>query len=206
MIYSLRGRLVHVQPDIAVIECGGIGFCCRITMTTARQLPQLGQEAMLYTCMNVRDDAVELFGFADKSELGCFQQLTSVNGVGPKAAISILSEMTAERFALAVASRDYKSLTRAQGIGPKLAQRIVLELKDKFESLTPASVEIDLGGPGVVSASGNAAKAVEALSVLGFTTAEASAAVAKLDSELPVETMVREALKTLVKPMSNPYK
>lgn len=199
MIYSVHGKLIHTQPNIAVVECGGVGFRCRITMTTARQLPQLGEEVMLYTCMNVRDDAIELFGFADRSELGCFQHLISVTGVGPKAAISILSEMTPERVALATASGDYKTLTKAPGIGPKLAQRIVLELKDKFGSLKPSDNTINSGGSDVISAAGNAAEAVDALSVLGFTSAEASAVIAKLDSSLPVETLVREALKMLAK-------
>lgn len=202
MIYSLRGKLIHSEPNLAVIECGGVGYCCRITMTTARQLPKLHEEAMLYTCMSVREDAIELFGFADKAELSCFQQLTSVNGVGPKAAISILSELTPERVALAAASGDFKALTRAPGVGPKLAQRIVLELKDKFGKLMTSDTGLGLGGssgPGVVSAAGNAAEAVNALTVLGFSASEASAVVSKLDSSLPVETLVRDALKMLAK-------
>ncbi len=199
VIYSLKGKLVHKEPHIAVIECGGVGFCCRITMTTARQLPALGEETMLYTKMNVREDAIGLFGFADRAELGCFNHLTSVTGVGPKVAISILSELSPERVALATASGDYKTLTKAPGVGPKLAQRIVLELKDKFGGLQiTGGVEIP-GNTGIVSAAGNAAEAVNALSVLGFTAAEASAAVGKLDSSMPVEALVREALKTLAK-------
>ena len=199
MLYSVRGKLIHAEPRMAVIECGGVGFKCNITMTTARQLPSLNSEAMLYTIMNVREDAIELFGFADQAELGCFKQLTSVTGVGPKVAVAILSELSPERVALAAASGDYKTLTKASGVGPKLAQRIVLELKDKVGALqTSAGMELPQGG-GVVSAAGNAAEAVSALSVLGFTPGEASAAVARLDSALPVETLVREALKSLAK-------
>lgn len=199
MLYSLRGKLIHAEPRVAVIECGGVGFRCQITMTTARALPALGAEATLYTIMNVREDAIELFGFAEQAELECFKQLTSVTGVGPKAGLAILSELSPERVALAAASGDYKALTRAQGVGPKLAQRIVLELKDKVGALAASgSVEM-LGGTGVVSAAGNAAEAVSALSVLGFTPGEASAAVGRLDSSLPVETLVRDALKQLAK-------
>lgn len=199
MLYSVRGKLIHMEPHMAVIECGGVGFKCHITMTTARQLPSLGSEATLYTIMNVREDAIELFGFADQSELSCFKQLTSVTGVGPKAAVAILSELSPERVALAAASGDYKTLTKAQGVGPKLAQRIVLELKDKVSALQ-ASGGLDISqGAGVVSAAGNASEAVNALTVLGFSLGEASAAIGKLDSALPVETLVRDALKSLAK-------
>ncbi len=198
MLYSLRGELLHIEPKMAVICCGGVGFRCQITMNTARQLPSLGSEAMLYTMMNVREDAIELFGFADQSELGCFKQLISITGVGPKAANAILSELSPEKVAMAVAAGDYKSLTRAQGIGPKLAQRIVLEMKDKVGALQMTDAEsFDMGA--AVSASGNAAQAVDALTVLGFTAGEASMAVGKLDSGMSVETMVREALRLLAK-------
>ena len=131
-----------------------------------------------------------------EGELNCFKQLTAITGVGPKAAIAILSELSPERVALAVAGGDYKTLTRAPGVGPKLAQRIVLEMKDKVGALqTSGGAELPQGA--VVSAAGNAAEAVNALSVLGFTPGEASAAVGKLDSALPVETLVRQALKSL---------
>lgn len=199
MLYSVRGKLIHAQPNAAVIECGGVGFLCHITMTTARALPALGAEATLYTIMNVREDAIELFGFAEQAELNCFKQLTAVTGVGPKAGLAILSELTPERVALAAVSGDYKALTRAQGVGPKLAQRIVLELKDKVGALAPSEGAALSTDTGVVSAAGNAAEAVNALSVLGFTPGEASVAVGKLDSALPVETLVREALRMLAK-------
>lgn len=200
MLYSVRGKLLHVEAKTAVIECGGVGFCCNITMNTARQLPVLGSEAMLYTMMNVREDAIDLFGFADQKELACFKQLTAISGVGPKAALSILSELSPEKVALAVAGGDFKTLTRAQGVGPKLAQRIVLEMKDKVSGLqSSAGVELPAAGMGVSSAAGNAAEAVSALTVLGFSVGEASAAVGRLDSALPVETLVREALKAMAK-------
>lgn len=197
MLYSLKGTLTYMDGKTAVVECAGIGFGCAITMNTARKLPRVGSEAMLFTVMNVREDAVDLFGFADKEELQCFKQMTSVSGVGPKVAISILSELSPDRVSLAVMAGDHKALTAAQGVGPKLAQRIVLELKDKMGAL-PVT---DMGMPsaGVASAAGNAAQAVAALTALGFSAGEASLAVGKLDSALPVETLVRDALKSMAR-------
>ena len=201
MLYCVKGELIHLEPRMAVICCGGVGFRCQITMNTARQMPSIGSEAMLYTMMNVREDAIELFGFAEQNELTCFKQLTAISGVGPKVGISILSELSPERVALAVAAGDYKALTKAAGVGPKLAQRIVLELKDKVDGLSAGNAAggVDLPAGGAVSASSNAAQAVQALTVLGFTAGEASAAVGKLDSALPVETLVRDSLKMLAR-------
>ncbi len=197
MIHSVRGKLIHMEPRLAVVECGGIGMACQITMNTARALPAQGEEVMLYTILNVREDAMELFGFADTAERRCFLQLTSVNGVGPKAAIAILSELSPDKLALAIATGDYKTITRAQGVGPKLAQRVVLELKDK---MTAVATDGEVALPqGPVSAAGNAAEAVNALTVLGFSASEASAAVGRLDSALPVNELVREALKNLAR-------
>lgn len=198
MLYSLKGKLIHLEPRMAVISCGGVGFRCQITMNTARRLPAIGGEAMLYTVMNVREDAIELFGFAEQEELSCFKLLTAVSGVGPKVGLSILSELSPERVALAVATGDYKALTRAAGVGPKLAQRIALELKDKVGA-AGAAAGAELPAAGAPSASGNAAQAVDALTVLGFSAGEASAVVGRLDSALPVETLVREALKQLAR-------
>lgn len=198
MLYSVKGELIHLEPRMAVVSCGGVGFRLQITMNTARQMPAVGGEAMLYTMMNVREDAIELFGFADQKELTCFKQLTSISGVGPKVGISILSELSPEKVALAVAAGDYKALTKAAGVGPKLAQRIVLELKDKVTGLSGGAV-VDIPTGGVVSASSNASQAVDALTVLGFSAGEASQAVGRLDSSLPVETLVREALKALAR-------
>ena len=202
MLYCVKGELIKLEPRMAVVMCGGVGFRLQITMNTARQMPSIGSEALLYTEMVVREDAMELFGFADQDELTCFKQLTSISGVGPKAGISILSDLTPERVALAIAAGDYKALTKAAGVGPKLAQRIVLELKDKVGGLATSSA--DMGGisapaAGVVSAAGNATQAVEALTVLGFTASEATAAVGKLDSTQPVETLIRDALKLLAR-------
>ncbi len=199
MIYSVKGELIHLDMKTAVICCGGVGLRCQITMNTARQMPSIGSEAMLYTVMNVREDAIELFGFADRNELTCFKQLTSISGVGPKVGLSILSELSAERVALAVASGDFKALTKAAGVGPKLAQRIVLELKDKVGAIPGGGAVTEIPVGAAVSASSNAAQAGDALTVLGFTAGEASAAVGKLDSSLSVEVLVRDALKLLAK-------
>lgn len=195
MIYSLNGIVSHVEPGFAVIECGGVGFKCQTTANTLKKLPKLGETAQLYTYLNVREDALDLFGFADSSELACFKMLISVSGVGPKAALSILSEITPEKFALYVASGDSKSLTKAQGVGNKIAQRIVLELKDKV-----SSEQASLGFANTpVSASGNAEEAVNALMVLGYSRSEASLAAAKADASLPVEEIIRQSLRLLAK-------
>ncbi len=198
MLYSVKGELIHMEPNIAVICCGGVGFRCRITVNTARRLPHIGEEAMLYTIMDVREDAIELFGFADQRELDCFKQLTSISGVGPKAGIAVLSELSPDKVALAAASGDHKAFTRAQGVGPKLAQRIVLEMKDKVAALTAAN-NIELPAGNADTAVGNAAEAIRALSVLGFSQSEAAAAVGRLDETRPVEDLVRQALKALAR-------
>lgn len=197
MIYSVRGKLIHAEPRLAVIECGGVGLACQITLQTARRLPSVGGDAMLYTMMNVREDAIELYGFAEQKELDSFKLLTGISGVGPKVGLAILSELTPERVALSVAAGDYKALTKAPGVGPKLAQRIVLELKDKCSLPTGAGGAEMIADAGPASAAGNAAEAVNALTVLGFTAGEAALAVGKLDISLPVETLVRQALKFL---------
>lgn len=198
MLYSVKGELMHLEANMAVICCGGVGFRCRITMNTARRLPRVGAEAMLFTIMDVREDAIELFGFAEKKELECFKQLTSITGVGPKAAIAVLSELSPDQVALHVASGDHKAFTRAQGVGPKLAQRIVLEMKDKVAALTAGTVGVELPAGNAVSV-GNAAEAVKALGSLGFSQSEAAAAVGKLDETLSVEDLVRQALRLLAK-------
>ena len=197
MIYSLNGTLIHTQPGVAVIECGGVGFRCATTDNTLRKLPKLGEKAKLFTYLNVREDALDLFGFADEKELSCFRMLITVSGVGPKAALSILSESGPEKFALYVASGDSKSLTRAPGVGPKLAQRIVLELRDKISGEQAAAGFSDIGG--VPTASGNAEEAVNALGVLGYTRSEAALAVGRCDGSLTVEEIIKQALKLLMK-------
>ncbi len=194
MIYSLEGTVTHLEPGFAVVSCGGVGFKCLTTVRTVQKL-RTGEKALLYTQLNVREDALDLFGFADEQELACFRLLISVTGVGPKAALSILSEASPEKLALYVASGDAKSLTKAPGVGMKLAQRIVLELKDKVSAEAAA-----LGLETVpISASGNAEEAVSALMVLGYSRSEASLAAAKADAAAPVEDIIRAALRELAK-------
>ena len=196
MFYSLTGQLIHTDAACAVIECGGVGFKCFVSLCTLKRLPKTGSTVTLYTYLNVREDALDLFGFYDTAELDMFKLVTSVSGVGPKVAMSILSEFTPDKLCLLIATGDSKSITRAQGVGPKVAQRITLELKDKVGGLEAGSGE-DVVVAGAVSASKNAADAVEALVSLGFTQGEAALAVGKLDSELPVEELIRQALKSL---------
>jgi Holliday junction DNA helicase RuvA len=161
-------------------------------------MPRIGETVTVYTHLNVREDALDLFGFSTKNELNCFKMLTGISGVGPKVGLAILSEMTPETVAMCAAAGDSKSFTRANGVGPKLAQRIVLELKDKVKKMGVSGGEMPLGGAseaGVVSASKNAEQAVQALCVLGYSQTEAAQAVAKLDASLSTEEMIRLALK-----------
>lgn len=197
MFYSVKGTLTHVEPGLAVIECGGVGFKCLTTLSTQRGLPKLGEQAMLYTHLNVREDALDLFGFGSMMELNCFKMLTAVSGVGPKVGLAILSELAPEQVAMAVASGDSKTLSRANGIGPKLAQRIALELKDKVKKMGVSGGDAGFVPAGVVSASSNAQNAVSALAVLGYAPTDAAAIVAKFDSTLPTEELIRLSLKEM---------
>lgn len=199
MIYSVKGVLIYKEALFAVVECGGVGFKCYTTMNTQRTLPAIGAEVTLYTHLHIKEDAMDLFGFSSHSELNCFKMLTGVSGVGPKVAISILSALAPEQVALAVASGDYKTLTRASGVGGKLAQRIALELRDKVNKMaSPAEgLSAGTGTAGIPSAAGNAAEALNALSVLGYAPADVAGIVAKLDSALPVEELIRLTLKAM---------
>ncbi len=199
MFYSLTGKLIYMESGMIAVECGGVAFKCLTSMTTQKDMPAIGANVTVFTHMNVREDALDLFGFSTKAEMECFKMLTSVSGVGPKVGLAILSEMNAERVALCVAGGDSKSFTRANGVGPKLAQRIVLELRDKVKALTVPGAKASDGGlaAGVISASRNAAEAVTALSVLGYNPSEAAEVVAKFDSTLPVEELIRLSLRAM---------
>lgn len=197
MIYSVNGTLSHMEPGIAVIECGGVGFKCFTSMNTQRAMPQIGEQAQLFTVLNVREDALDLYGFATRTELSCFKMLTGVSGVGPKVGLAILSELTPEQVAAAVATGDSKTLTRASGVGRKLAQRICLELKDRVRDLGGNTTAAAPTPSGVPSAASHAAAAVEALSVLGYSPSDAAAVVARFDSSLPVEELIRLSLRTI---------
>ena len=197
MIYYLSGPVTILEPGLAVIECAGVGYGCRVTAYTAGQL-KLNQNARLYISESIREDAHELFGFISKEEQRCYELLTSVNGVGPKAAMSILSSGGPQNFTLAVMTGDEKMLTAAQGVGKKIAQRIILELKDK---LGGSSMELDFStGPAVsnLGNQGNAALAHAALQELGYSPAEINAALKGVDPTASTEEMVRHSLRAMV--------
>ena len=196
MIYSVKGTLIHIESGFAVVECGGIGYKVNTTLTTQKEL-KLNSTVMLYTYMNVREDAVELFGFYSKGELSTFKLLISVSGVGPKVALAILSELSSETIALSVSSGDYKTLTRASGVGPKLAQRIVLELKDKIKGFATASDDMVVSKGSVIADTGNISKAVGALAVLGYSAADVTPILSKLDPTLSVEQLIGLTLKQM---------
>ena len=166
MIYSLDGTLTYFDQNFAVVSCDGVGFKCFTTLTTLQSLPGVGKPVQLFTYLSVREDALDLYGFATTAELDCFKLLISVNGVGPKAALAILSELSADRLAVCIAGGDAKSLTRAPGIGKKIAERIVLELKDKMGVLDLGSSSEVQAAAAANTAGSVAAEAVEALVAL----------------------------------------
>ena len=197
MLYYVSGPVTILEPGMAVIDCAGVGYGCRITAYTAGQL-KLNQNARLYITESIREDAFDLYGFISREEQRCYELLTSVNGVGPKAAMSILSAGGPQNFTLAVMTGDEKMLTAAQGIGKKIAQRIILELKDK---LGGSSMELDFStGPAAapVQTGNNAALAHAALQELGYSAAEINAALKGVDPKSTTEEMVRYALRQMV--------
>ena len=199
MFYSLTGKLVHMEPGVVAIECGGVAFKCFTSMNTQKNMPRIGETATVYTHLNVREDALDLYGFSTKSELNCYKMLTTISGVGPKAALSILSEMTPEGVAMAAASGDSKKFTKASGVGPKLAQRIVLELKDKVAKgfVDGISLEDVAGSAADTPATQSSAQAIAALVSLGYSQSEAALAVSKIDASLPVEEIIKLALRSM---------
>ena len=200
MFYSITGKVVAIEETFAAIECSGIAFQCMTTLNTLSKIAKTGETVTLYTYLNVREDAMDLFGFYTQQELACFKQLISVSGVGPKAALAVLSQLSPDKLALCVASGDVKSITQAQGIGPKIAQRIVLELKDKL-SKSLSSEDFSAAEAFAVSSApsnSNLSEAVEALVMLGYSRSEAASAISKLDNKLPAEELIRLALKALI--------
>ncbi len=201
MIYSVKGTLTVKELGFAVIECGGVGYGCRTSYNTVSQLGDIGSEAKLYTYLYVREDVVELFGFATLQELSCFKLLISVSGVGPKAATAILSDVTPEKFALLVASGDSKAFTKTKGIGAKTAQRLVLELKDKISSESiSGSISSDAAAfAGIASTETPSAvsEALEALMVLGYTQGETAPILGKLDPSLSTQELIKETLRLM---------
>lgn len=196
MIYSVRGKLSHIENNLAVVECAGVGYAVRTSAVTISRLPGMGEETTLYTYLHITENSIDLFGFADQGELNCFKMLLGVTRVGPRAALSVLSSVTAEQFALTVASGDAKTLSRAPGLGMKTAQRIILELKDKI-SKEQAAAGISMPEIPLMSSSSNASEAINALVVLGYTQSEAAGVITKLDPELSVEDMIKQGLQKL---------
>ena len=200
MFYYLNGVVAEMEANLAVIDCGGVGYACATTNYTLSQLKK-GERAKLYTYMNVREDAVDLFGFSSQSELHSFKLLLGVSGVGPKAALASLSTNTPANLAMAVVMGNEKALTAAPGIGKKIAQRIILELKDKLAK-EQASFGPDTGGsvPLTVLPNDKAKEAGAALAVLGYSGSEVAAALKGIDIDtLPLEEIIRQALKRMVK-------
>lgn len=195
MYYSVRGEVINLGPGIAVIECGGVGYKCFTTMNTQKNL-SIGSEVKMYTYLSVREDAMELFGFYTEEEKNAYMNLIGVSGVGPKVGLAILSALTPSQVSMAIASGDIKTITMAQGVGKKLAQRIVLELKDKFNF--GSDIEVASNGVAAIPAvSGNVPKAIEALSVLGYSSSDVAPFISTLDPEQPVEKLIGETLKLM---------
>ena len=194
MIYSLKGELTHWEQGLAVVECGGVGYACRTTMNTLAKIRDL-DEVKLYTYLHVTENSLDLFGFADNAELASFKQLISVSGVGPKAALSILSDITPSKLALCIASGDSKTLTKSPGIGTKIAQRIVLELKDKVAKEQKSNA-VDLQST-MMPVGNNSSEALTALQTLGFNPAQCASALSGADPDNSVEDLIKFGLKNL---------
>lgn len=199
MIYSVTGNVVDFDVNTVCVDVNGVAFRCMTTLTTSQKCASMGMKVTLYTYLNVREDAMELFGFYDKTEMDCFKMLITVNGVGPKMALAILSEMSSDKVILSIAAGDHKALTKANGVGPKLAQRIVMELKDKVGKLdTVSNDDFDISNVSATMEHSNTAEAVAALEMLGYSQTDASVAVSKIDSNLSVEEIIKQALKLMI--------
>ena len=202
MFYYLDGTVAEILPYLAVIDCGGVGYACKTTNNTLSALKK-GQRGKLYTYLNVGEGIFELYGFATQNELNSFKMLLGVSGVGPKAALAILSATTPESLAMAIVTEDAKTLTAAPGIGKKIAQRIILELKDKMARETAGGGLDFSGGKGVPAApvfTNKATEAAQALAVLGYSSQEVGIALKGVDVEnLPLEEIIRQSLKKMVK-------
>lgn len=196
MFYCLTGKLIHMEPNTAVISCGGVGFKC-FTSANTLQCLAMGEETTLYTHLSVREDAMDLYGFYGQMELHSFKQLTSVSGVGPKAALAILSDMSPDQLAMCIASGDSKRLTRAPGVGPKIAQRVVLELKDKITAEDFGQDIAAIAAQTNAGASTNIGEAIAALVALGYNQSDAAKAVSGNPADTPVDALIKQALKLL---------
>ena len=197
MIYCLTGKIVKKSLSAVVLSCGGVGYYAQCPASVAGALPGVGKEATLYTVMSVTENDVSLYGFATEEQQACFEMLTAVSGVGPKVGLAILSVMEPQRVALAISAGDHKAFKAATGVGPKLAQRIVLELKDKVAKgfVDGISLEDVAGAASDAPASQSSAQAIAALVSLGYSQSEAALAISKIDATLPVEEIIKLALR-----------
>ena len=197
MIYCLTGKIVKKSMNAVVLSCGGVGYYAQCPASVAGALPGVGKEATLYTVMSVTENDVSLYGFATEEQQACFEMLTAVSGVGPKVGLAILSVMEPQRVALAISAGDHKAFKAANGVGPKLAQRIVLELKDKVAKgfVDGISLEDVAGAASGEPASQSSAQAIAALVSLGYSQSEAALAISKIDATLPVEEIIKLALR-----------
>ena len=197
MIYCLTGKIVKKSMSAVVLSCGGVGYYAQCPASVAGALPGVGKEATLYTVMSVTENDVSLYGFATEEQQACFEMLTAVSGVGPKVGLAILSVMEPQRVALAISAGDHKAFKAASGVGPKLAQRIVLELKDKVAKgfVDGISLEDVAGAASEEPASQSSAQAIAALVSLGYSQSEAALAISKIDATLPVEEIIKLALR-----------
>ena len=201
MFYYVDGTVTVLKQGLAVIDCGGVGYACHASQNTIGKL-KIGTRARLLTYLNVREDIFELYGFIDEEEQSCFEMMIGVSGVGPKAALSILSVAPPDRLALSIITGDEKMLMQAPGIGKKIAQRIVLELRDKMskEQLETASASSPVAAAAVSGGVNHTQEAVAAIMVLGYTQAEALHAMEGLDAAgMDAEEIIRQCLKKLVK-------
>ena len=197
MIYCLTGKIVKKSMNAVVLSCGGVGYYAQCPASVAGALPGVGREATIYTVMSVTENDVSLYGFATEEQQACFEMLTAVSGVGPKVGLAILSVMEPDRVALAISAGDHKAFKAASGVGPKLAQRIVLELKDKVAKgfVDGISLEDVAGASGQTPAAQSSSQAIAALVSLGYSQSEAALAVSKIDATLPVEEIIKLALR-----------
>ena len=197
MIYCLTGKIVKKSMNAVVLSCGGVGYYAQCPASVAGALPGVGKEATIYTVMSITENDVSLYGFATEQQQACFEMLTAVSGVGPKVGLAILSVMEPDRVALAISAGDHKAFKAASGVGPKLAQRIVLELKDKVAKgfVDGISLEDVAGAASVEPATQSASQAIAALVSLGYSQSEAALAISKIDATLPVEEIIKLALR-----------
>ena len=195
MYYYIKGKLAYKGTNFIVVDANGVGYEIYTSLTSIQNAGEVGRTVTAYTHLYVREDTQDLYGFLTEEERNMFLTLISVSGVGPKAALAILSAAAPAKLAAAVITGDVKTLTKAQGVGPKLAQRIILELKDKIKN---ADLNLDLSDGGEeIAVTDNMSEAVSALVALGYSVQEAKKAVEKVDGSLDVEEIIKKALAKL---------